>query len=246
MPCDSLEHITLLLQSYRAAGNTPKSATAVHDLLLALGKTRHFVADMLDRQNITSETGELKRPMELHKELSEDPTLHDALVLDVEKINSVLFAKVVDAVMALKTSFASCSRDFTDATAQKSAFDKLAKDSAIVNMFVVKPLKWSGSAKTVGESKLLKTGEQNAKLARVLLEKFGMAEIESKVKVCQAAVVELDLVAGGTKDGTLWCRDLADAAPKDVILQIFDASLKDANDGNVIANALETLAKVFC
>jgi hypothetical protein len=220
-----------------------KSATVVHDLLLALGKTRHFIADMLERQNITSETGELKRPMELQKELSEDSTLHDAQVLDIEKMNSAHFAKVVDAVMSLKTSFAACSRDFTDATAQKSAYDKLAKDSAVVNMFVVKQLKWSGSAKTVGETKLLKTGEQNAKLARVLLEKFGMAEIASKVEVCRVAVVELELVAGGMKDGTPWCRDLADTAPKDVILQSFDASLKDANDGNVITIALETLVK---
>jgi hypothetical protein len=243
--CDSHENVGKLLQAYLAAHNVKKSALIIGGLRTAMSQVRKFLADVVAGDDGQSGADILKQAQELYKALSEDPTLHEASVVDIEKLSCQLFLKVLKAIVAVKSSHHECSGQFAEAKGQKAAYDKLAKDAIIVNAFVLKPPKWQGATKTLGEGAILPAAEVFLATANVKLDTFGRAEIAAKVALFKQSLEELKMIAGGSADGATWCADLPDDASKELILETFDKSLKDANNDNVTSNKIADLVKAF-
>ncbi len=80
--------------------------------------------------------------------------------------------------------------------------------------------------------------------ALTLLEKYGDEEIKRKTHDLRQAVSSLQLFAGGAVDGKIWSDGLPSDADKNTILELFDATLKDINLNNEVADNLAAAEKV--
>mmetsp|Transcript_121996 Transcript_121996/g.350526 ORF Transcript_121996/g.350526 Transcript_121996/m.350526 type:complete len:193 (-) Transcript_121996:121-699(-) len=90
---------------------------------------------------------------------------------------------------------------------------------------------------------LLPTIQDTHGKAKVLLEKFGIQEMQEKMKSLRDATSELDVLAGGAPDGGRWCDGLPEKAVKAEILEAFDASLKDINDDEAVSKRIAAVTQ---
>jgi hypothetical protein len=131
-PADNMASLVSQYEAYRACANVVKSEQIIHDLQKLLPQIRRMITKVLDAPGATTATEDFHIPRKFENELSCDPSVMGTASLPVETANSKVFGKIVDAILFLKTSIATCSASFTDGAAQRAAFNKLARDATAV------------------------------------------------------------------------------------------------------------------
>jgi hypothetical protein len=107
----------------------------------------------------------------------------------------------------------------------------------------MRPIKWTGSAKSIGEKYLLEYGSEAFKSASTALDAYGRAEMEQKLSACTTALDELKLIRFGAADGKKWHDGLEAEPSKADIISKFDESLKDINEGEFLEKKIAAVTK---